>query len=221
MFIDNLLNVSSTLATRPPPPELYKPGPLYPTPAPTNTTGCSSCPKSIERYDRYERYEDLPTDLPTVTTAPTAAPWVSPADDLLFADDELQKGEGTVGAPYSSPGMSPGGTMFSNVNAIGSAAAMQNITAPGQFQQAVGAQGLGSGTTTSFTPPQATEMVPAVASTTNTGTKWMPKGLSNTQALVLAVVVCTALFLLLFIVGMGTAAAPAPETQFDPMMSGL
>jgi hypothetical protein len=95
-----------------------------------------------------------------------------------------------------------------SVNMISGASNLGNLTPPSQFRAAVGAAGLGA--PTSFVPPPPpTVQAAGTGATTTTTTTWMPLGLTNTQALILAIFVCTGALLLLFIVGMGSAPAPA------------
>lgn len=215
----DLLDVSATLATQPPKvPVRY---PSVPTAAGnTLSSGCMRCGGK-------ETYEDMPAQTSAQAAAAAAAAlvapppaqpqqpavWQSTADDLLFADDEFATGlvDAPPPAPYADPLSNPAATAYAgSVNMISGASALGGLTPPSEFRAAVGAAGLG--TPTSFVPPPSTVQAPGVASTTTSTTSWMPMGLTNTQALVLAVLVCTGVLLLLFIVGMSSApAAPAPD----------
>ena len=229
-MLDRLLDVSEKLALTPPPSKYTTQPQALPQAANTLSSGCASCRGSTK-----EMYTDQqpgvtwytnplgvsPTPTPVQTPAPPQQVWKSTADDLLFADDEFTKGlvDTPAAAPYSNPLMNPGATAFAgSVNALDMSKALSTVTAPNNFKTAIGAQTLGAGTTSSFVVPssQPTQNTP-VPIASSTTTTWMPAGLTNTQAMVLATVVCTAILLLFFIIGMGTAPKPAAGLT-DPLL---
>lgn len=235
--MQHLIDVSATLATTPPPAHMHGPGAIIPAPAGRLSAGCLRCSGRVLK----EGYEDMPPAEDAAAQAqaaagallappPPAEPlqqqqqtyWSSSADDLLFADDEFQTGQvdAPPAAPYADPLSNPGATMYSgSVNMLSGAQALGSVTAPNAFRATVGASTLG--TPTAFAPPPpgaAAAPLDGQGGTATTQTTWMPMGLSNTQALVLAILVCTGLLLLLFIIGMGSAPA-APVA--DPLLAGL
>ena len=190
----DLVDVTSTLASTPPPAKLkfnYFPTPPAPLPA-VKPTQCHACAGAAVR----EHFATMPQQ----------------PDRLLFADDEFVKGDPglTQPPPYANPQNAPGATAFSGTTNILS---VPGITSPQQFQTEIGAGtlGIGSGTGT-FVPPTTPPTPAPVAITKKT---WLPMGLTNVQALVFTTVVCTAILLLFFIVGMNS---PRPV---DPLLAGL
>jgi hypothetical protein len=117
--------------------------------------------------------------------------------------------------------MNPSATAYAgSINALNMSNALANVTAPNNFKTAIGAQNLGAGTTASFVPPPPSSQLQTPPPVASTATKsWMPYGLSNMQALVLATVVCTAMLLLFFIVGMSSSnPQPQPSGLTDPLL---
>ena len=195
-----LLDVSATLASTPPPAELWNGSasgtPIVPAP-------CHSCAAAAAPVAKrmVEHYVDAP----------------STADNLLFADDEFVTGDNAApAAPYANPLSAPGATAFSAGNVLAAAAATGGATPPGNFKEAVGAQTLGSQTTVTFATSAPAPPVQAYSTTATTS--WMPAGLTNLQALILAVAVCTGCLLLFFIVGMNSAQPAAAQPGIDPLL---
>lgn len=232
----DLLDVSATLATRAPSvPVRY---PSVPKAATGNalSSGCMRCGQFKEGYEDMPVATQTPAQAaataaaalvaPPTTQAPAApttggATWRSTADDLLFADDEFATGQvdAPAPAPFADPLSNPAATAYAgSVNMLSAASNLGGLTPPSEFRAAVGAAGLGA--PTSFAPPPPTVQAPSVASTSTTTTTWLPMGLTNTQALVLAIFVCTGVLLLLFIVGMGSAPSAAPSAP-DQLPLGL
>ena len=210
-MIDRLLDVASNLASTPPPlPNLGSAAAL-----PKASGHCLHCgPAAFVKMPsnaKKEFFEDAdiqwfdnnPFVSPTTSADAQPPPALSADDNLLFADDEFQTGDPPPAAPYSDPLAVPGATAFAATNTLTSAT---DITSPANFQTAVGAQNLGSATTTSFVPPPS---VVTPAPTYSSTTSYLPLGLTNTQALVLAVALCTGILLLLFIVGMSSSPPAA------------
>lgn len=200
----SLIDISASLASAAPPPELtFGTTPDNPV-RPVVCTGCSHAASYREGY------EDMPTTMPTSAPSPEG-------DPLIFADDEFPLGEAADGtaAPYSDLQMAPNATGFTP-NANSKPLDTVGATPPGQFRQAVGATGLGSETTVTFqtSPPAA----PVVQSTTTKTQTWMPMGMSNTQALVVAIAVCTGCLLLFFIVGMNSSSGAGSGMSADPLV---
>lgn len=195
----DLVEVSARLASLPPPPGLHInfPG----TPRPILSTTCRACIGSKETY---------------VDAPQTQAPATNLGDQLLFADDEFVKGDAdALPPPYANPQSAPGANMYSGTQNVLS---VPGITAPNEFQKAVGANTLGIGTATGtyVPPPPSTPAPSAVAAQQTTTQKWTPLGMSNTQVLILTVALCTGCLLLFFIVGMSSARAPV-----DPLLAPL
>lgn len=223
----DLLDISATLATRPPAVPVQTPRAVPRAAGHAITTGCMRCGGGKETYEDMSAEQSAaaaaaglvaPPPPPPAAAAP-AVVWTSTADDLLFADDEFATGQvdAPPAAPYADPLSNPAATMYAgSVNMISGASNLGNLTPPSQFRAAVGAAGLGTPTAFQAPPPMA-QAVPAPGATSTTTTTWMPLGLSNTQALVLAVFVCTGVLLLLFIVGMNSGPAPVA----DPLPLGL
>jgi hypothetical protein len=220
MSLSQLLDVSENLSITPPPSTRKV---SVPHAANKIATGCSSCREGYADAPGIQWFSD-PLLSPPTAPAPTPPQqqqqvWQSTADDLLFADDEFAKGlvDTPQAAPYSNPLMNPSATAYAGaVNALDMSKALATVTSPNNFKTAIGAQGLGAGTTSSFVVPQQTPAAPPPIASSTTQS-WMPLGLSNTQALVLATVVCTAMLLLFFIVGMSSAQSQAPALT-DPLL---
>lgn len=215
-MLSNLLEVSATLATAPPPPQLLATAPAPPVPSNVLSAGggCARCRRSPRLVK--EGYVDAPA--PAAAPAPPPAVWQSADDDLLFADDEFQTGvDAPPPAPYADPLSAPGATAWSgSVNAIASAQAAAGVTTPTDFRGAVGAQALG--TPTSFLGGQTSppwQPIVANAATTTTSESLSMKGMTSLQLLGLATAACTAILLVFFIVGMNTRSAPA--AGMDPL----
>lgn len=188
----DLIDVTATLASTPPPSTLKIDYPTVPSPLQASgKTQCHACATPLK-----EKYQDMPLN-------PNA---------LLFADDEFVKGDPglTQPPPYSNPQNAPGATMYSGTQNILS---VPGVTTPQQFQTAIGANTLGIGSATgTFVPPPTQAPTPPPVAAVNTKSA-MPMGMTNTQALILAIAACTALLLLSFIVGMHGAPRPV-----DPLL---
>lgn len=206
MHTEDLVTITSTLANTPPPSSLRMGDPGNPQPLFSGASPCRACAAIKETYE----------DAPPPTTAPPPAAPAGKGDELLFADDDFTLGDpGATPLPYADPAKAPGGTAFSGKqNILGGV----GVPAPTEFQKAVGADALAIGSTNTFSPAPAGPATPPPIATTKTSyEKWMPMGLSNTQALFLAIAVCTACLLLFFIVGMNS-----PSTQpVDPLLATL
>lgn len=220
----DLLDISATLATQAPRVPVQYPR----VPRAAGHALSSGCMRCGGGGSGREGYEDMPAlqspaqaaadaaaglmaapQPPAQAAPPPPAVWNSTADDLLFADDEFATGQvdAPPAAPYADPLSNPAATMYAgSVNMISGASNLGSLTPPAQFRAAVGAAGLGA--PTSFVPPPPTVQAPGTGASATINTTWMPMGLTNTQALVLAIFVCTGALLLLFIVGMGSAPPP-------------
>ena len=200
----DLVEISARLASLPPPAEL-RIGSSPRTPSPILSTTCRACVGG--GGSTKEMYVDAPL---------TQAPATNLGDQLLFADDEFVKGDADAQPPpYANPQSAPGANMYSGTQNVLS---VPGITAPNEFQKAVGANALGIGTATGtyVAPPPTMPPPPTIAAQQTTTQKWAPMGMSNTQVLIFTVALCTGCLLLFFIVGMSSGRTPV-----DPMLTPL